>query len=309
MRFPPSENKRHPSHYKEMCNYVRDKSRETKGVRPPDSDIPDSELEGIIETCYALRTILETDEGSVWLYRLTGIEEDQPHVGFFYFLVTPKDAGAIRTPLNARVSPYDAGSRSVTIYKRNLHDQNREVTHELVDMVRKWLYAQRDSVPVRTATFIRFVLENARDWLLSASGTAWLEAQNSYETKLKVYTALGRYGETAYRITESTSQGTSTFWAGPRLDLDQRSWVECEPKTFRKCDSCEQTYPCIQESSHTGNLCCSCLAQSSRDALVVLDFCSHTECRSISCPNVMTVSQVRARQAQWRSTLDVGAGT
>ena len=309
MRFPPPENKKHPAHYRGMCDYVRDKSRQAKGVKPPNGDIEDSELEGILEVCFALRTTMETDEGSVWLYRLTGIEERVPHVGFIYFLVTPREGGPLRTPLNTKVSPYDAGSRSITIYAREVHDQKREVSVELVDTVRKWLYAHKDYEPVKSTSFIRFVLEHARDWLLTASGTAWLEAQNNYDTKLKVYTALARYGETAYRITETTSQSSSTFWAGPQLNAEQRSWVEYEPKTFKRCDSCEQKYPCIQESTQTGNLCCSCLAQSSRDALVVLDFCSHNECRSIACPNVMTVSQVRARQAQWKHTLDVGART
>lgn len=309
MRFPPSENKKHPSHYKGMCDYIRDKTREAKGVKPPENDIADDVLEGILEVAYAFRTVLETDEGSVWLYRLTGIEERQTHVGFIYFLVTPRPGGPVRTPLNTRVSPYDEGSRSVTIYARNPYDQKTDVTNELVVLVQKWLYAQRDSTPVKSAQFIRFVLEHARDWLLTASGVAWLEEQHSYDTKLKVYKALSLYGEVAYRVTELTSQASQTFWAGPRLNVEQRSWIEFEPKTFKRCDSCEQKYPCIQESKSTGNLCCSCLAQSGRDLHVVLDFCSHGECRTISCSNVMTVTQVRARQAQWRNTLDVETRT
>jgi hypothetical protein len=299
MRFPPTENPQHPSRYKAMVDYVVAKTRESKGVTPPASDIADDVLEGILEVLYALRVHFETEEGAVWLYRLTGVEERCPHVGFIYFLVDQRG----RIPLNTRVSSYDQGSRSVTMYVLNTQEQKRSVTHELVESCRYWLYGKRDAHPVKSAPFIRFCLEHARDWLLGSAGLRWLQEQHGYQTRLKVYRALSLYGETAYKITDDTG----TFWAGPKLKVgQQRSWVEYEPKTMRTCDSCGQKYPCIQDSESQGNLCCSCLAQTGRDSLVVLDFCAHAECKSISCPNALSLSQVRTRQERWAHVVDAG---
>jgi hypothetical protein len=303
MDYPPRESPFHPiTGYKPMCDYVRDRLRVDKNCDvAAGRDLSDDVISTIGAVLFALRKWFETSEGGLWLFRLQGIEEIQPHVGFDYIMCTPLVGDQIETrPLNpsGKVS-------NLVIYTRNLHDQARDVPRAMVEAMRKTIFQHNDRVP--TMDFTHYVLDHARDWLMSPDGFRWCASQTGYDTKLKVFHALDYYGLRSYRVTENN--GTS-FWIGPKIDgKPQKSWVVYQPKPVRVCEGCNNEFPCIQTSKYTGPLCCACFAQQSRDSADVLDLCSYRECgEPFNCQNHLSIVQVRNLQKRWRHAVDAELG-
>ena len=300
--FPPSENHLNPRWYNKgaLIEYVVSQLRKAKNLTPPAYDISDKDLQGIVYACYGIRCWLETEKGSVWLYRLTGVEEMQPHVGYNYWLVTPQEN---QPPVRMPLTPV-SGIASLVIYTINPVDRSTDVPKEAILSVRDELYKQSVPMPeMPQPAFIEFVLRHTRDWLANSAGYQWCTGQTGYQTRLKVFAALNVYGQRAYKIAKDKAD---PYWAGPRIEnTPQSQWVEHAPKAVRICEMCDKEFPCIQ-TTRRENLCCHCLSQTSRQATDVLDFCAYEECKVHGpCTNYSSLIQVRSLQKKWRDSLEL----
>lgn len=295
--YPPPENPLSPHNFKPLTKYIAEKMRQAKNANPAAGvDIGDEIKDAIVFCAFVfIEWCASTDDGSAWLYGLSGIEEVQKHLGFDYFLCS--DTG------REAVDP-TTGYDHMAIYSINPIDQNRSVSRSMVVELHKRAYRKDQNIP--SLDYFNFVAEHGRDWLISSIGYEWLATQTGIE-KFKPFAALRRYGTRAYKI---TTRNKSVIWSGPKSpDVpNQSKWIVHEPKRMRACDSCGGDFPCIQSSRMHGNLCCTCLAQTTRNAIDVLDLCAFRECKEISCANVVPISVVRQRQQAWRRMVDAEAG-